>query len=104
MEGNKYFLDIKNLKVVYDTQDGRVEALNGVNLSMKKGETLGLVGETGAGKTTLAKSIMRLIPNPPGKVLDGEIHFNGQDLLKITEKVSGMYFALRNRMIKHPRI
>ena len=54
MEGNKYFLDIKNLKVVYDTQDGRVEALNGVNLSMKKGETLGLVGETGAGKTTLA--------------------------------------------------
>lgn len=86
MEGNKNLLEVKNLKVVYDTQDGRVEALNGVNLSLKKGQTLGLVGETGAGKTTLAKSIMRLIPNPPGKVLDGEILFKGQDLLKITEK------------------
>lgn len=86
MEGNKNLLDVKNLKVVYDTQDGRVEALNGVNLSLKQGQTLGLVGETGAGKTTLAKSIMRLIPNPPGKVLDGEIVFEGQDLLKISEK------------------
>lgn len=86
MEENKNLLDVKNLKVVYDTQDGRVEALNGVNLSLKQGQTLGLVGETGAGKTTLAKSIMRLIPNPPGKVLDGEIIFEGQDLLKISEK------------------
>lgn len=86
MEENKTLLDVKNLKVVYDTQDGRVEALNGVNLSLKKGQTLGLVGETGAGKTTLAKSIMRLIPNPPGKVLEGEINFEGQDLLKISEK------------------
>jgi len=62
-----------------------VEALNGVNLVLKKGQTLGLVGETGAGKTTLAKSIMGLIPNPPGKVIGGEIIFDGRDLLKATE-------------------
>ena len=78
-------LEVKDLRVVYNTQDGRVEALNGVNLVLKKGQTLGLVGETGAGKTTLAKSIMGLIPNPPGKVIGGEIIFDGRDLLKATE-------------------
>ncbi len=79
-------LEIKDLRIVYDTQDGRVEALNGASLSLKKGQTLGLVGETGAGKTTLAKGIMGLIPHPPGKVVGGEILFNGQDLLKASEK------------------
>ena len=86
MEEMKNLLEIKDLRIVYDTQDGRVEALNGASLSLKEGQTLGLVGETGAGKTTLAKGIMGLIPHPPGKVVGGEIFFKGQDLLKATEK------------------
>ena len=86
VEEMKNLLEIKDLRIVYDTQDGRVEALNGASLSLKEGQTLGLVGETGAGKTTLAKGIMGLIPHPPGKVVGGEIFFKGQDLLKATEK------------------
>lgn len=86
MEEKNNLLEVRDLRVVYNTQDGRVEALNGVNLELKTGQTLGLVGETGAGKTTLAKSIMGLIPNPPGKVTGGEIIFEGKDLLKATEQ------------------
>jgi peptide/nickel transport system ATP-binding protein len=79
-------IGIKDLRIIYQTQDGVVEALNGISLSLKKGQTLGLVGETGAGKTTMAKGIMGLIPHPPGKVIGGEIWFNGQDLLKTSEQ------------------
>lgn len=79
-------LEIKNLVVRYDTDFERVEAVNGINLSLEKGKTLGLVGETGAGKTTTALSIMRLIPDPPGKIVEGEILYNGEDILKKTEK------------------
>ena len=63
-----HILEIKDLQVQYHTEDGTVYALNHVDLELDDGETLGLVGETGAGKTTLAKSIMRLIPDPPGKI------------------------------------
>ncbi len=75
-------LDVKDLVIHYETDDGVVQALNGVNLQILSGKTLGLVGETGAGKTTLAKGIMQLIPNPPGKIKSGEIWYNGNDLLK----------------------
>ncbi|OPJ56482.1 ABC transporter ATP-binding protein [Alkalithermobacter paradoxus] len=78
-------LDIKNLTIHYITEDGIVKAVNGIDLDLKKGETLGLVGETGAGKTTTALGIMRLVPNPPGKVLSGEIYFEGKDILKSSE-------------------
>ena len=81
-------LEIKDLIVQYETDDGLVEALNGVDLFLGKGHSLGLVGETGAGKTTLAKSILRLIPSPPGKVISGEVFYNGDDLLKLS--VEGM--------------
>ena len=66
-------LEIKDLEIVFDTQDGIVHALNGVSLCLEEGKTLGLVGETGAGKTTLAKGIMRLTPQPPGVIKKGEI-------------------------------
>lgn len=79
-------LDIRNLKVVYAIEEGTVHALNGINLQLYRGETLGLVGETGAGKTTLARSILRLIADPPGKILSGEILFDGINLLSLTEK------------------
>ncbi|MBZ4664362.1 MAG: transporter ATP-binding protein [Caloramator sp.] len=78
-------LDIKNLTIHYITDDGVVKAVNGINIELNKGETLGLVGETGAGKTTTALGIMRLVPNPPGKILSGEITFEGKDLLKLPE-------------------
>ncbi|MGI6227103.1 MAG: ATP-binding cassette domain-containing protein, partial [Peptococcales bacterium] len=83
---NENILEVRNLKIIYRTDDGVVEALNGVNLSIAKGKTLGLVGETGAGKTTLAKGIMGLIPYPPGEIISGEILYCGEDLLKFTEK------------------
>ncbi|MCX7694905.1 MAG: ABC transporter ATP-binding protein [Caloramator sp.] len=82
---NEKLLDIKNLTIHYITDDGVVKAVNGIDIELNKGETLGLVGETGAGKTTTALGIMRLVPNPPGKILSGEITFEGKDLLKLPE-------------------
>ncbi len=79
-------LEINNLHVHYITDDGTARAVNGIELGIKPGECLGLVGETGAGKTTSALSILRLVPNPPGKVIDGEILFNGENLLKKRER------------------
>ena len=98
MADNDNILEIRDLKIVYKTQEGVVEALNGASLSLKRGQTLGLVGETGAGKTTLARGIMGLIPKPPGQVVGGEIFFNGTDLLKATEhdmrKVRGAQISM----------
>ena len=83
---NENILEIKDLFVRYDTDFEIVEAVNDLSLELKKNETLGLVGETGAGKTTTALSIMCLVPNPPGKIIRGEILFNGENLLKKSEK------------------
>ena len=74
---NNVFLSVRDLKVVYTARKKIVHAVNGVSFDMLKGETLGLVGETGAGKTTIAKSILRVLPNPPAKVLGGEIPYPG---------------------------
>ena len=79
MEQN--LLEIKNLHVHYVTDTEDVQAVNGVNLRLKQGEVLGLVGETGAGKTTVALSVMQLVPDPPGIILDGEILFKGRNLI-----------------------
>ena len=89
MENRKdVLLDIRNLEVEYKTEDGVVEAVNKIDLTVRKGETVGLVGETGAGKTTVALSILRLIPDPPGEIVQGEIFWKDKDLLK--ESVSEM--------------
>ena len=85
MEAEK-ILEIKDLVVEYNTDDGRVQAVNGVSLSLNRGETLGLVGETGAGKTTIAKSILRILPTPPANVRSGNIVYEGQDLTALSEK------------------
>ena len=79
-------LEIRDLVIKYFTSDGIVEAVNSISLSVDRGETLGLVGETGAGKTTTALSILRLLPDPPGKIVSGSITFNGEDLLAKSEK------------------
>ena len=80
-----YFLDIRNLEVIYTSGGHVVQAVNGVNLQLNEGETLGLVGETGAGKTTIAKSILRILPDPPAKILNGEIWADGENLLALSE-------------------
>ncbi|MGO5114702.1 ABC transporter ATP-binding protein [Candidatus Avoscillospira sp. LCP25S3_F1] len=89
-------LDIRDLSIIYATDDGVTEALNGAYLQLRKGESLGLVGETGAGKTTLARGIMRLIPNPPGKIVSGQVFYDGRDIMELSEKEMR---ALRGRQI-----
>ena len=78
-------LEIKDLCVQYKTHNGTVYAVNGVNLTLKKGETLGLVGETGAGKTTTALSILRLLPDRIGEIKSGSILLDGEEITKISE-------------------
>ncbi len=79
-------LEIKDLKVIYKTDLEVVEAINGLILTLGKGKTLGLVGETGAGKTTTALSILKLLPSVTGKILNGSILFDGEEILKMDEK------------------
>ena len=83
---NDIILDIKNLVINYETDDGCVRAVSGLDLQLGKKKTLGLVGETGAGKTTTALSILNLVPNPPGVIRDGVIMLDGDDVLKKSPK------------------
>ena len=76
-------LEIKGLKTYFYTFEGVVKAVDGVSYELDAGETLGLVGESGCGKSVTALSLMRLIPNPPGKIVNGEVLFEGEDILKI---------------------
>lgn len=82
----KELLKVKNLKTYFFTHEGTVKAVNSIGLKINQGETLGLVGESGCGKSVTALSIMRLIPHPPGKIVSGEIYFEGKNLLKLDEK------------------
>ena len=90
---NGLVLDIENLSVRFATEDGVVNAVNGLDLRIEKGKAIGLVGETGAGKTTTALSILRLVPDPPGVVDCDKLEVNGQDILSMSarelEKVRG---------------
>ena len=78
-------LEIKDLVVHFETDDGVVRAINGLNISIGREKTLGLVGETGAGKTTTALSILNLVPNPPGKIKSGTITLDGRDVLSMSD-------------------
>lgn len=79
-------LQINNLKTFFYTSQGTVPAVNGVSLTINKGETLAVVGESGSGKSVTSLSVMKLIPNPPGKIVEGEIFFEGQDLVKKSDR------------------
>lgn len=79
-------LEVQDLEIRYVTDEETVRAVNDISFSLKEGESIGLVGETGAGKTTTALGIMGLVPDPPGEVVGGSIVFDGQDLLKLPEK------------------
>jgi peptide/nickel transport system ATP-binding protein len=78
-------LEIRNLKTYFDVRGGVLKAVDDVSITMQPGETLGLVGESGCGKSVTAASIMRLIPMPPGRIAGGEILFNGTDIVKLSE-------------------
>ncbi len=99
MDENKdLYVSVKDLEVIYTQDKKTVHAVNGVSLDIERGKTLGLVGETGAGKTTIAKSIMRILPDPPAKVLGGQIFLEGEDLFQKSEdemlKVRGGKIAM----------
>ncbi len=82
---NDNILEIRDLVVHFETDDGCVHAINGLNLTIGREKTLGLVGETGAGKTTTALSVLNLVPNPPGKIKSGTITLDGKNVLKMTD-------------------
>jgi len=85
MANQDKLLSIRNLTVEYTSEGQIIHAVNDVSFDLEKGKTIGLVGETGAGKTTIAKSIMRILPDPPAKIRGGEVIYEGQDLMKLDE-------------------
>ncbi|HEX9928590.1 MAG TPA: ABC transporter ATP-binding protein [Pyrinomonadaceae bacterium] len=97
-EQNGTILSVKDLKTYFQTEDGVVKAVDGISFELKKGETLGIVGESGSGKSVTNLSIIRLIPTPPGKIVSGEVVFDGRDILKQTpeevRKIRGRRIAM----------
>jgi oligopeptide transport system ATP-binding protein len=95
---NGNLLEVKDLRTYFHTEDGTVKAVDGVSFNLRRGETLGIVGESGSGKSVTNLSIIRLIQNPPGEILSGEVNFAGQDILRLTEeevrKVRGRRIAM----------
>lgn len=79
-------LEVKDLKTYFYTDDGVVKAVDGVNFSVEAGKTIGIVGESGCGKSITAMSILRLIPDPPGRIVNGEVIFEGEDLTKVSDE------------------
>lgn len=101
-------LEIKDLEVLYKSGKNPVHAVNGISLTLNKGETLGLVGETGAGKTTTALAILRLLPERTGCINQGQILFEGCDLLTLSEEemrtqIRGEKISMIFQDVYHPR-
>ncbi|MBL8197200.1 MAG: ABC transporter ATP-binding protein [Blastocatellia bacterium] len=95
---NSILLSVRNLKTYFYSEGAVVKAVDDVSFDLKRGETLGIVGESGSGKSVTNLSILRLIPYPPGKIVGGEVNFNGQDLMKLSEneirKIRGKRIAM----------
>ena len=86
---DKLLLSVKDLVTAFDTDAGRVTAVDGVSFDLQAGKTLGVVGESGCGKSVTAMSIMQLLPRPMGQIIGGSIHFNGEDLVMASEERMG---------------
>ena len=97
-QNNGSLLTVSNLKTYFQTEDGVVKAVDGVTFALEKGETLGIVGESGSGKSVTNLSVMRLIPDPPGKIVEGEIMFDGKDVCALSlddmRKIRGKRMAM----------
>src|SRR5262245_15345599 len=95
---NGTLLEVRDLRTYFETDDGVVKAVDGISFAVKRGETLGIVGESGSGKSVTNLSILRLIPEPPGKIASGEVLFNGQDILLLppeaVRKIRGRQIAM----------
>ncbi len=83
---NRVLMEIKDLRTYFFTERGTAKAVDGVSLRLEESHVLGIVGESGCGKSVTAHSVMRLIPSPPGRIVSGSIFFDGRDLLSLTEK------------------
>src|SRR3982751_4306247 len=98
MQNNGTILSVKDLKTYFQTEDGMVKAVDGISFELKRGETLGIVGESGSGKSVTNLSVMRLIPEPPGKIVGGDIIFDGTDVCKLpiddVRKIRGKRMAM----------
>src|ERR1044072_1809845 len=98
MNSNGNILSVRDLKTYFETEDGTVKAVDGISFQLQRGETLGIVGESGSGKSVTNLSIIRLIPDPPGKIVSGEVIFNGQDILLLppeaVRKIRGRRIAM----------
>jgi oligopeptide transport system ATP-binding protein len=82
---NGNLLEVRDLRTYFDTEDGEVKAVDGISFQLKRGETLGIVGESGSGKSVTNLSIIRLIPSPPGRIVSGQVFFDGKDILALKE-------------------
>src|SRR5258708_1105459 len=95
---NGTLLEVKDLRTYFRTDDGTIKGVDGISFAVKRGQTVGIVGESGSGKSVSNLSIIRLIPDPPGKIVGGEILFAGQDLLLLPEnevrKIRGRRIAM----------
>src|SRR5207247_9815453 len=91
-----HLLEIRGLKTHFATDDGMVRAVDGVDLTIDRGETLGVVGESGCGKTVTALSVLKLIAMPPGRIVDGEILWQGRDLVPLRKEE---VYRIRNKEI-----
>jgi oligopeptide transport system ATP-binding protein len=95
---NGNLLEVKDLRTYFDTEDGEAKAVDGVSFELQRGETLGIVGESGSGKSVTNLSIIRLIPTPPGRIVSGEVLFDGVDILSLSEnevrKIRGRRIAM----------
>src|SRR5882757_2385593 len=95
---NGNLLEVKNLRTYFNTEDGEVKAVDGISFQLQRGETLGIVGESGSGKSVTNLSLIRLIPSPPGRIVSGEVLFDGVDLLSLPEaevrKIRGRRIAM----------
>ena len=95
-DGN--LLEVKDLRTYFELEEGTVKAVDGISFQLKRGETLGIVGESGSGKSVTNLSIIRLIPSPPGKIVSGEVIFDGRDILLLPEadvrKIRGRRIAM----------
>jgi oligopeptide transport system ATP-binding protein len=98
MSSNGKLLEVRNLRTYFETEDGTVKAVDGISFALERGETLGIVGESGSGKSVTNLSVIRLIPSPPGKIVSGEIIFDGQDILALSaeelRKIRGRRIAM----------